>query len=216
MSDRLSFRELVRSDLCRSPSYTRTLSGFIRAYLNAPSFRYCVYLRACQVLGRRRGPLYRSALVLTRLLLKRYSIMYGFQFGHRANVGPGLMLPHHGRVIVNGAAIIGANVTIHPGAVIAQADRGRRQGVPRIGDRVWIGPNAVIVGKVSVGDDALIAPLSYVNDDVEAGSVVAGSPAVRISGRGSQGYIEPLWPGPRPDAQDPAPYVPPRIEPPPP
>lgn len=40
---------------------------------------------------------------------------------------------------------------------------GGRQGTPVIGNEVWIGINAAIVGNVTIGDDVLIAPNSYVN-----------------------------------------------------
>lgn len=50
-------------------------------------------------------------------------------------------------------------------------------GPVRIGERVWIGDNAVIVGPVSVGDGAVIGANSVVTHDVPSGMVVAGVPA---------------------------------------
>ena len=44
-----------------------------------------------------------------------------------------------------------------------------------------IGSNAVIVGNVRIGNDVLIAPLSYVNFDVPDHSIVIGNPAKIIS-----------------------------------
>lgn len=55
---------------------------------------------------------------------------------------------------------------------------GGRKGVPKIDNKVWIGINACIVGNVTIGDDVLIAPNSYVNCDVPAHSVVFGNPCV--------------------------------------
>ncbi len=49
--------------------------------------------------------------------------------------------------------------------------------MPIIGDSVWIGNNAVLVGKITVGDDVLIAPNAYVNFDVPSHSIVIGNPA---------------------------------------
>ena len=51
-------------------------------------------------------------------------------------------------------------------------------GTPVIGNRVWIGINAAIVGKIIIGDDVLIAPNSYVNCDVPSHSVVYGNPCI--------------------------------------
>lgn len=54
--------------------------------------------------------------------------------------------------------------------------RGKREGVPIIGNRVSVGANAVIVGKITIGDDVLIAPNSFVNFDVPSHSIVLGNP----------------------------------------
>ena len=61
---------------------------------------------------------------------------------------------------------------------IGQENRGRRKGVPVIGNSVWIGVNSTIVGNITIGDDVLIAPNSYVNRDVPSHSVVFGNPCI--------------------------------------
>ena len=50
--------------------------------------------------------------------------------------------------------------------------------MPTIGNEVWIGVNATIVGKVSIGDDVLIAPNTFVNRDIHSHSVVFGNPRI--------------------------------------
>lgn len=92
------------------------------------------------------------------------------------NIGAGFYIGHCGRIIVNKDAVLGKNVNIATGVTIGQENRGSRIGVPTIGDKVWIGTNAVVVGNVHIGDDVLIAPLTYVNFDVPAHSVVIGNP----------------------------------------
>lgn len=59
-----------------------------------------------------------------------------------------------------------------------QENRGKRKDVPTIGDEVWIGVNATIVEKVTVGDDALIAPNAFVNCDIPSYSVVFGNTCI--------------------------------------
>ena len=46
-----------------------------------------------------------------------------------------------------------------------------------IGDRVWIGENAVILPGVTIGDGVIIGANSVVNRDIEANCIAAGSPA---------------------------------------
>lgn len=67
---------------------------------------------------------------------------------------------------------------------------GGREGAPVIGNEVWIGINAAIVGKVTIGDDVLIAPNSYVNCDVPSHSIVFGNPCIiRHRENATEGYI---------------------------
>lgn len=51
-------------------------------------------------------------------------------------------------------------------------------GSPTIGNRVFVGINATIVGNIKIGDDVLIAPNTFVNFDVPSHSVVIGNPGV--------------------------------------
>ena len=69
-------------------------------------------------------------------------------------------------------------------------NRGKRKGYPTIGDRVWIGINSAIVGKVTIGDDVLIAPNSFVNIDIPSHSVVFGNPCIiKHRDRATEGYV---------------------------
>jgi serine O-acetyltransferase len=47
----------------------------------------------------------------------------------------------------------------------------------------------VIVGKVTIGHDALIAPGAYVNFDVPSMAVILGNPGKVVSTAGSKGYV---------------------------
>jgi serine O-acetyltransferase len=63
-------------------------------------------------------------------------------------------------------------------------------GTPIIGNNVWIGTNAIIVGRIKIGDNSLIGPGAYVNFDIPDKSVVIGNPGKIVSNQGSDGYIE--------------------------
>ncbi|MBR5295322.1 MAG: serine acetyltransferase [Clostridia bacterium] len=103
------------------------------------------------------------------------------QIPARTEIGEGFYLGHLGCVVINPDAKIGKNVNIATGVTIGMENRGKRKGAPVIGDSCWIGTNAVIVGNVKVGNDVLIAPLSYVNFDVPDHSIVIGNPGRVIS-----------------------------------
>lgn len=113
-----------------------------------------------------------------RLRLARLSTKTHIQIPWACEIGPGFYIGHLGRVIVNPQARIGANCNIATGVTIGAVSRGKREGAPVIGDDVWIGTNAVIVGGVTIGSDVVIAPGAYVNFDVPPHSVVLGNPGV--------------------------------------
>lgn len=101
---------------------------------------------------------------------------YGLEIPRDTKIGPGLYLGHAFNITVNHRAVIGSNCNLHKGVTVGQENRGDREGAPVIGDCVWIGVNATVVGRIVVGDDVLIAPGSYVNRDIPSHSIVLGNP----------------------------------------
>jgi serine O-acetyltransferase len=56
-----------------------------------------------------------------------------------------------------------------------------------------VGAHAIIVGRVTIGDEALIGPGAYVNFDVPEKSIVLGNPGKVVSTSGSAGYINNMF-----------------------
>ena len=110
--------------------------------------------------------------------LTRQSHKYHIQIPYDTKIGKGFYLAHFGRVIIHPKAEIGYNCNVSTGVVIGTQFRGKRKGAPHIGNFVWIGANAVIVGKITIGNNVLIAPGAYVNFDVPDGSIVLGNPGL--------------------------------------
>lgn len=179
---------LIRSDLFRY--FGRTdVPTFIKAFLTTPGFRFSYYLRKTRAYHDARGIVSRIAYVYNRIWLEHYRFHYGFDIAHTTKIGAGLYLGHFGGVVIHPEAVIGGNVNIGQGVTIGQTNRGTRAGVPTIGERVWIGAHAIVVGAISVGDDALIGPGAYVNFDVPPRAVVLGNPGKVVSHLGSSGYV---------------------------
>jgi serine O-acetyltransferase len=125
---------------------------------------------------------------LAKIMMRRYTYKYGFQIG--GNIGDGFYIGHFGTVIVSVNAVIGKNCNIAPGVTIGASRRGEKKGAPSLGDFVWIGTNAVIVGAIHVGSDVLIAPGAYVNFDVPDHSIIVGNPGQIIARQNAtEGYI---------------------------
>lgn len=109
---------------------------------------------------------------------KYYRILYHVEIDPKTEIGGGLYMGHPYCITINRKAILGKNINIHKGVTIGQENRGRRKGVPTIGNNVWIGINAIIVGNITIGDDVMIGPGAYVNCDVPSHSICIGNPCV--------------------------------------
>lgn len=181
-------RQILRADLFRYRGET-SRSAFLSAYLHEPGFRFTYYLRKVAYYQQQKKAFGVFAYFYNRIHLHHYRFKYGFDISPTTNIGPGLYIGHFGGVVLSPHAVLGANVNIAQGVTIGAASRGPRTGAPTLGDRVWVGANAIIVGKVTIGHDALIAPGAYVNFDVASMAVILGNPGKVVSNAGSGGYV---------------------------
>jgi serine O-acetyltransferase len=155
----------------------RTSGGAILGLaMSKRTFRPVLTLRFCQWSAGRFRPLH----LLARLLHRWTQAMAGMDLPSTLRAGPGLLLVHGWGIVVNKDCQIGSNVTLFNGVVLGRKDTltaaGRATAYPIVGNDVWIGPHAVVIG-VKVGDGAIVGPGSVVTKDVPPRCVVAGNPA---------------------------------------
>jgi serine O-acetyltransferase len=156
----------------------------VAVFLFNPGYRFMLLYRACNQYSK-----FTPLGFFGRIWYKRMQVKFGFQIPYTTKIGDGLFLGHYGNIVINQGIEIGRNCNIAQGVTLGYVSRGARQGSPKIGNNVWIGANAVVVGNIVIGDRVLIAPLTLVNFDVPENAVVVGNPAKIISYKGSEGYI---------------------------
>lgn len=175
----------IQKDLFR---YTGTISlfAFLKLYFTTPSFRYLVFFRLAN--KKKRGIVYVGFYIM--FFLKLVSHKFGFQIPSNTNIGEGFYIGHFGVIVINDKAVIGKNCNVAHNITIGQISTGIKAGCPCIGNSVWIGTGAVVVGKIIIGDNVLIAPNSFVNFDVPSNSLVIGNPGKVIRKTNpTEGYI---------------------------
>lgn len=106
------------------------------------------------------------------VLARLNAIVNNCIIGRGAEFGPGFVLIHATGVVINGAVRGGQGVHIEHQVTIG-AERRRS---PVIGDHVFIGAGAKILGDVRVGDHARIGANAVIVKDVPAYSTVVGIP----------------------------------------
>lgn len=134
------------------------------------------------------GPLRSIAKTLGACAQKAVEIMTGICIPNGTEVGGGVYFPRFGAIILSFGAI-GENCTIQQNVTLGIAGRGAERGHPTIGNRVFIGAGAMIVGKITIGDDAYIFPGSVVTRSVPPRALVMGYPARIVSYEGSFDWI---------------------------
>lgn len=155
--------------------------GVILKYLlfNA-SFRITFWFRVGSYLKEKRNVFAKVLYLIVFAIYKHQQWLTGIQLAMGTKVGKGLCFGHFSCIIVNGNAKIGENCTIYQGVTIG-SQRGPKGGVPQIGNNVVMFAGAKIIGKVVIGDNAVIGANAVVTKDVPANAVVVGVPAKVIS-----------------------------------
>jgi serine O-acetyltransferase len=188
----MSFQELKKywySDLYRYEETQQVnLKRLIMRQFISPGYRYTFWLRLCRYL-RDKNRLWTPFYFLAMAMLQRYKYKFGINISPKTQIGKGFYIGHFGGITVNSKAIIGNNCNLSHGVTIGMANRGKNAGVAVIGDNVYIGPGAKIVGAVKVGNNAAIGANCVVTKDVPDNGVVVGIPGKVISMNGSAGYI---------------------------
>jgi serine O-acetyltransferase len=105
-----------------------------------------------------------------------WSVMAGAEIPLNAGrIEGGLLMPHPNGVVVHPAAKVGPNCLLFQQVTLGT---GPRPGLPKLGGAVEVGPGAKVLGGVTVGDFAVIGANAVVIEDVPAGAVAVGIPAV--------------------------------------
>lgn len=101
-------------------------------------------------------------------------IVTGVYLDRRVRVGRGFHIVHPGGISLHPAVSMGERCGVMQNVTIGMNMHG---GVPVIGDDVFIGVGAVILGEITIGSGARIAANSLVINDVPPGAVAMGVPA---------------------------------------
>jgi serine O-acetyltransferase len=132
------------------------------------------------------GSLVRAVVVVTRKLVE---VLTGISVYPECHIGGGVYFGHFGPTIIHPDAALGENCNLSQCVTVGGVQSGQFKGAPSIGSRVYVAPNAIIIGKVSVGDDVVIGAGAVVVRSVPDRAVVVGNPARVVSHKGSFDFV---------------------------
>ncbi len=106
-------------------------------------------------------------------------LLFGVVIGKEVEIGPGFCISH-GSVVIDGVTRIGRNCTVNPYVTVGLSTSskvGLTLRGPTIGDNVYIGTGARVLGPIKIGDNAKIGANAVVLTDVPADHTAVGVPA---------------------------------------
>ena len=102
-------------------------------------------------------PVIRIILRIICMFLNVFSeVFLGVRLAANADIGPGLYIGHVGTVLIHHNAKMGSNCNISQGVTVGQKGEGHDDGVPVIGNNVYIGAGAKVVGGITIGNNVWI------------------------------------------------------------
>ena len=123
---------------------------------------------------------HRRVPVLGPLFARMGLFFTGVDISPGAVIGPGLRISHGTGIVIGNGVRVGADaVLLHQVTLGASSDR-RIGDMPTVGDRVFIGAGAKLIGGVAVGDDVFIGVDAVVTADVPSHSKVTCAAGVEV------------------------------------
>ena len=151
-------------------------------YLWMDCLRFQLRLRKIEYLHNTAGhnPLKRLRCFALEVVNHRLAARLGFTIPKNV-FGPGLHIVHYGTIVVHPDVRVGKNCRLHPSTSI-----GDYNGVPQLGDDVYIGPGAKIYGPVTLGDNVAVGANAVVNRSFGSNVTLGGVPARIVAEKGAR------------------------------
>ena len=114
--------------------------------------------------------------ILAFLLFKLTEIVSGISLPASAEIGKGFYVGHFGYIVLHSDVKMGENCSVVSGVLIGTLGLGKT-GVPVMGNNVYIGAGAKILGGIKIGNNVKIGANSVVLTDIPDGATAVGIPA---------------------------------------
>lgn len=150
----------------RDPAVKSTLEVFLY-----PSFRAQFYYKISKFFYNHK------MYFLARLISEFAKRRTGIEIHPGAIIGKNLFIDHGIGVVIGQTAIIGDNVTIFHGVTLgATGNEKTKKRHPTIGNNVFIGSGAKVLGNITIGDNVKIGANAVVLKNVKKNRTIVGIP----------------------------------------
>lgn len=139
-----------------------------------PSFKIILYYKFAHYLYSKKH------YILARFISERGKKKTGIEIHPGATIGKNLFIDHGLCVVIGETAIVGDNVTMFHGVTLGGTGKEKGKRHPTIGNNVFIGSGAKILGNIKIGDNVKIGANAVVLKNVPSNSTVVGVPAIKV------------------------------------
>ncbi len=143
-----------------------------------PSFKALIYYKIAHYFYKKKRYL------IARYISEKAKRKTGIEIHPGATIGKGLFIDHGVGVVIGETAIIGDNVTMFHGVTLGGIGNQSGKRHPTIGNNVFIGCGAKILGNISIGDNVKVGANAVVLKDIDANTTVVGVPGVIVKRNG--------------------------------
>jgi len=137
-------------------------------------------------------PLYNLGLRFpARFVSQLMRFFTGIEIHPGAEIGKGLFIDHGMGIVIGETAEIGEHCVMFHGVTLGGTGKHQGKRHPTIGNNVYIGTQATLLGPIKIGDNVKIgAETVIINKDVPANCTVVGAPGVIVKKDGEKVRIE--------------------------
>lgn len=166
--DNMNFiKEQIKVIKERDPAITSTFEVFLY-----PCFKALIYYKISHYFY------VKKHFWLARFFSEKAKRKTGIEIHPGAKIGKGLFIDHGTGVVIGETAEIGNNVTMFHGVTLGGTGKEKGKRHPTVGNNVFIGSGAKLLGNIKIGDNVKIGANAVVLKDAPPNVTVVGVPGV--------------------------------------
>ncbi len=149
----------------KDPAITNTFEVFLY-----PCFKALIYYKISHYFYKKKH------FVIARYISEKAKRKTGIEIHPGATIGKHLFIDHGTGVVIGETAVIGDNVTMFHGVTLGGTGKEKGKRHPTVGNNVFIGSGAKILGNIIIGDNVKIGANAVILRDVPDNVTVVGIP----------------------------------------
>lgn len=158
-------KEEINTILKNDPSIHSIIEVFLY-----PSFKVKLYYKISHFLYKRKR------FLIARIISEKAKRKTGIEIHPGATIGKNLFIDHGMGVVIGETCVIGDNVTLFHGVTLGVTGKEKGKRHPTIGNNVFIGSGAKILGNITIGNNVKIGANSVILESIPDNVTVVGIP----------------------------------------